>query len=193
MAYKNKEDEKAARRKWNEQNPEKLRAIRERYNEKRREKRRDAEYRAVEAGLRVKYRRHMTPEDREVYLAERRAYQRQWHKEHYAETRARHKERMKNDPEYAARQKELWTAKAARLKGIPRNETPEQRENRLRKNREYNAKKYREKRLQEQLVRAAQELPKQVAPSPPPPPKPSVNSTKKKPGRLAALAGWYRF
>lgn len=194
MAYADKAKEKRAKEEWNKNNPDKLKQIRERYNEKRRQKRRDAVVRGDEAAIKRLLYREMTPEQKAELLESRKEYQREWRKRNYEQTYARHKERMLNDPEYAEKRKAEWRAKNAQRGNRKENETPEQRERRLQRDREYNAKRYRERKAMQALVPATPKAvtPKVTAP-PPPPPKFNPYANKKKPGRLMAIAGWHRF
>lgn len=180
MAYKNKEDEKVAKKKWYLENQDKVKASRARYNEKRRQRfASEEDYRAKLAEDRQKLRKSMTPEQREEYYAKRREYQREWQKKNYARSYERHKLRMEADPEYAKHYREKCKERNARRSHRRGDETPEQREARLRRNREAAAKLRRDK------------------PKPPPKPKiklhkkkPQLSFEVKKPGRLLALAGW---
>lgn len=122
-------------------------------------------------------------------LEKQRAANREWAKAHYAERRAKHKQRMLDDPEYAERQKALGRAannrRRSKLKelGLKQYESPEAAEKRKQRERERKAKKYKEWRLANPIVAKPKE--------PPPPPKPKVTTDyKRKPGRLVALMGW---
>lgn len=192
MAYKNKEDAQAARKRWVEANREKVLASRQRWTEKRRELRKDPEYRAKEAGERRVMRRNMTPEQLAADYERRKKYQRDWHRTHYKERYARMKERMAADPEYAAKINAMWRRNNQKRKaeGKKPNETPEARERRLQRTREYHAKKAREKKMMAALTPAppkpkAEPAPKAVA-------KKATQPTRK-PGRLVAMAGWHRW
>ena len=102
MAYKNKEDEKAAKKRWAERNPDRIQAHREKYNAQRKQKLQEsAEYRAKLAAERKKLRSEMTPEELDAYYASRRKYQREWQKANYERRYEKHKIRMKEDPAYA--------------------------------------------------------------------------------------------
>lgn len=194
MAYKDPAKAAAKKREWEAANPEKVKAAREAYNEKRRQRRRDAVVRGDEAAIKRLMYREMNPEQKAAMLESRKAYHREWQKKHYAERYAAYKERMKTDPEFAEQERARWREKNAKRGNRKDNETPEQRERRLQRNREYNAQKYREKKAMLALVPAEQKVTPKVAP-PPPPPKPAFNphAHKKRPGRLMALAGWNRF
>lgn len=197
MAYKDKEKEREIKRKWYQENQDRVQASRERYNEKRRQERRDPEVLAVEARRKRMRRLNMTEEEYAVFeqerLEQKRKYHREWNRAHANKGRyAKIKERMAQDPEYAAKMREQQ-ARANAKRRSNRDETPEEREKRLQKAREYDAKRRREKRLMAQLVPG---LPKQVKPkAPPPPPKPKAPPVvfRRKPGRLLALAGWNGF
>lgn len=90
----------------------------------------------------------------------------------YAKKRAR----MEADPEYAERIREEWRrAHAVRYA----KETPEQREERLRRNREACRESYQKRKAEQALL-------------PKPEPKPKAAVTRK-PGRLTAMAGWMRW
>lgn len=191
MAYADKQKEKEVKRQWAQNNPDRIKAMRERWNEKRRQRREDEAYRAGEAAAKRKLRKNMTPEETEAYYASRREYQRNWQKAHYKETYARMKARMAEDPEYAAKIKAQWTARNGNRVGRPKpEETPEQREKRLQRNREYYAKKAREKKMMEALHLAPPKEPKRLVRKAEP--KKLVVPTRK-PGRLVAMAGWHRW
>lgn len=197
MAYADKQKEKEVKRKWYDENQDRVKASRERYNEKRRQERRDPEVLAVEARRKRMKRLNMTEEEYAVYeqqrLEEKRKYHREWNRAHANKGRyAKIKERMAVDPEFAAKMRDQQ-ARANAKRRATMNETPEQREKRLQRNREYSAKRQREKQMTAQLVPAK---PKPVTPKvapPPPPPKKPLHQFKKKPGRLLALAGWNGF
>lgn len=195
MAYADKQKEKEAKEKWNRENPEKLKAIREAYNEKRRQKRRDAVVRGDEAAIKRLMYREMDPAQKAAMLESRKEYQRQWQKDNYEKNRARHKERMLNDPEYAEKVRAYARQRNALRGNRKENETPEQRERRLQRDREYNAKRYREKKAMQALIPVEPKVvtPKVAPPPPLPTPKFNPHANKKRPGRLMALAGWNRF
>jgi hypothetical protein len=86
---------------------------------------------------------------------------------------------MAADPEYAERMREEWR-RANKTRYAK--ETPEEREERKRKNREACRKRYAEWK--------AIQPPKEPAPKPERKPA-AIN--KPKPGRIMALAGWYRW
>lgn len=175
-----------AKRRWNAANPDKVKASRERYNEKRRQKRADQVYRAAENARHYERRKDVSPE-RKAELAEgRKTYQREWHKAHYKERYAAMKERMATDPEYAAQVKANWARSYAKRKGKTE-ETPEQRERRLQRDREYRAKKTRDQKMMEAIVPAKTRAP---APKAPPAPKSPVHH-KPRMGRMQALSKWY--
>lgn len=113
---------------------------------------------------------------------ERKAKKREQNQKKYAEV----KERIASDPEYAAHLREIWKrANANRRARILASETPEEREARLQRKREDRAKRAKEKK--------AMEPPKPEKPKPAPNAPRNIVTTKNKPGRLMALAGWHRF
>lgn len=129
--------------------------------------------------------KNMTPEQLEAKLEAKRKYAREWARANKDKRWARMKERMAADPEYRAKvleQSRVSNAKR-RANGLPkRDESSEERERRLHRQREYRAKKRRDYRL-------ANSLPAK----PPKKEKPKANvksDYKRKPGRLLALSGW---
>lgn len=196
MAYKDPAQAAAKKREWEAANPEKVKAARELYNEKRRQRRRDAVVRGDEAAIKRLMYREMTPEQRAELLESRKEYQRQWRRDNYEKTYARHKERMRNDPEYAEKVRAYARQRNALRGNRKENETPEQRERRLQRNREYNAQRYREKKMMQALkpVEPKVVTPKVTAkPIELPEPKFNPHANRKKPGRLLALSGWNGF
>lgn len=193
MAYADKEREKEFKRIWRLANQDKVKAAQERYNEKRRRERLDPEFRAQEAARKRQRRRNMTDEEfaaHEALMLERkRECRRLWARAHSEGRYGRIKARMEADPEYAAKMREQWKRHNAK-RNRNADETPEQRERRLQRNREYNAKRYREKKLMEQLIPAEKKVTPKVTAPPPPPPKPKLPTVRKM-GRFAALSKWH--
>lgn len=131
----------------------------------------------------------LTPEQIEAKDAETRKYKREWARKNEDKRWARMKERMAADPEYRAEYlRKVAEANAKRRKKLAENETPEAREKRLQRNREYDAKKRREWRLANPIA------PKEPKPKAEKKPKaPPVSNFKRKPGRLLSLMGWRGF
>lgn len=93
------------------------------------------------------------------------------------------KERMANDPEYAAKIRNEW--KRANEKRYA-NETPEEKEARLKHHRKRQRERYREWKAKQ-----PEKPPRQPKPKTEKAPKPPTNI--RKPGRLLALIGWRGF
>lgn len=130
----------------------------------------------------------MTPEQLEAKAADLRKYRREWAKKNETKRWARMKERMAADPEYRAEYlRKVSEANARRRKKLSENETPEDKEKRLQRNREYDAKKRREWRLANPTV------PKETKPPKEKKPKTVTTDYKRKPGRLLSLMGWRGF
>ena len=130
----------------------------------------------------------LTPEQVQAKLEAKRKYHREWARAHEKERWARMKERMAVDPEYREEYKRKAREANAKRRGKPKNETPEARERRLQREREYKAKKYREWRLANPIVPKKPKPPKEKKPK-----SQSSPSFKKKPGRLLVLSGWRGF
>ena len=192
MAYKDKEKEKEVKRQWNRDNPDKVKATRARYNEKRREKRLDPDFRAKEAARKRQRLSKLSDEEFAVHEAERlerkRESRRKWRDANSTGEYAKIKERMKVDPEFAAKMREKWRAASNKRSYKTEDETPQQREKRLQRQREYRAKLAREKKLMEQLSPVEPKRPEPAPKTPKPKPKPVQF---KKMGRFTALAKWY--
>lgn len=193
MAYADKQKEKEVKWKWYLENQDRVKAARERYNDKRRQARLDPTVLAQEAKRKRMKRLKMNEEEYAVYeqqkLEEKRKYHREWARAHYPTRYAKIKARMAADPEYAAKMKEQWTRNTNKRRARGVDETPEQRERRLQRDREYSAKKAREKKLMAQLTPAK---PKAVTPkvTPPPPPQKLMPPIRKR-GRFQALSKWH--
>jgi hypothetical protein len=190
MAYKDKEKEKEVKRRWNKENPDKVKATRARYNEKRRQQRLDPEFRAKEAARKRQRLSKLNDEEFAIYEAQRlerkRESRRKWAKANSDGKYSKIKERMEVDPEFAAKMREKWRVASNKRSYKVEDETPEQRDRRLQRQREYRAKLAREKKLMEQL-----------SPAKPKKPEPAPKTAKPKPapfkkmGRLTALTKWY--
>jgi hypothetical protein len=180
-------DKNEAKRRWNADNPEKVKASRERYNEKRRQKRADQEYRAAENARHYELRKDVSPERKAEIQKRDREYHRQWRQANAKERYAKMKERMAADPEYAAHVKANWARSYAKQPKAG-NETPEQREKRLQRKREYRAKKAREEKMKDALVPARTRDAATAAPVKKPP-----VYHKPRMGRMQALSKWYGY
>ena len=180
MAYKNIEKKNETHRRWREANPERVAAARAKYNEKRRLAREDPAYREIDNKAR---------------------------REGRAARYELHKLRMQTDPEFAAawREKEKERSRRRRAqetdvqkerrrqlqrngRGVaPSDETPEERETRLRRVREAHAKRQGEARRKKREEQARIDALT-----------PKVTVVKKrfeprKMGRFEALSKWYGF
>lgn len=136
--------------------------------------------------------KNMTPEQLEAHKAATRKYNREWMRAHYEDRYARMKERMATDPEYAAKMKDMSARANKKRRGQGIAETPEQRERRLQRDREYAAKRAREKKLMAELIPAKAKAPAPKAPKPPAAPK-TPPFTLRKVGRILALSRWHGF
>jgi glucan-binding YG repeat protein len=192
MAYKDKEEEKRKKREWILANPEKVKAMRARSTEKRRLMRlSDPEHLEKERVKKMLKLASMTPEERAAYdqekIEKKRTYKREWSRKNSDGRHQKIKEKMEKDPEFAAKMKERWRTSNAKRRGVEANETPEQRERRLQREREYRVKKAKEKRLMERLSSDFKvTAPKQEKPKY----NPKTNPNFKKPGRIMARAKW---
>ena len=133
----------------------------------------------------------LTDEQIKARKEKKREYQKEWSKANHARIYAKLKERMADDPEYEAKIKARWAEnrKRRRESGAAYCESPEAREKRLRREREYRARKARERKLANPVEPKEKSKPK--IKKEPKLKKRVINAeVKRKPGRLLALMGW---